>query len=356
MTGLVTCWREALANLLATPYRFALVAVVLATTVAYAGSREASAVHELDIRAMQLRVAGSDVVVATGRDGGVPAAACERLGSLGGVRSAGALRSDGQVVIPTNPQSTYDTFTASPGMAHVLTVRAATGSVLVGGAMARELGLVSRSGLDLSGVVRRVTVLPETSARSQLVDRGVVTLAPAAASWSGSCYVELQDGGADSAAAWLPAELAMPRGQLVVSPLLSGGSGAGVPGGASPENDFRHRADRYDWLLLPLVPLTVWLLLVRSRRTELALYSLSGARPAHVALLLWLEALAVAVVGAVVALAAVAVGAHGDGLAGTAGVRAGALSLCVALGGVLVGAVATGFRRRGEFDLLRSSR
>ena len=49
-------------------------------------------------------------------------------------------------------------------------------------------------------------------------------------------------------------------------------------------------------------------------------------------------------------------GAHRDGLAGTAGLRAGALSLSVSLACVLVAAVATGFRRRGEFDLLRSSR
>ena len=181
-------------------------------------------------------------------------------------------------------------------MAYLLAVRAATGSTFVGGAMARELGLATGARLDLSGVVRPVIVLPETGARSQLVDRAVVTLAPAS-SVSGACYVELQSGGVDSAATWLPAELGMSREQLVVTPLLGGTSDTDAPG-RSPESDYRDRPNRYDWLVLPLAPLTVWLLLARSRRTELALYSLSAARPAHVALLLWLEMLAVAVVGA----------------------------------------------------------
>jgi hypothetical protein len=199
-----------------------------------------------------------------------------------------------------------------------------------------------------------VTVLPEAGARSQLVDRAVVTLARAAAV-SGSCYVELRSGGVDSAVAWLPAVLRLPRDQLLVTPLVGGASGGDVPG-RSPEAAYLGRANRYDWLVLPVVPLMVWLLLTRSRRPELALYSLSGARPGQVALLLWLEWLGIGIVGAAVALAAVVVGAHRDGLAAGAGVRAAGLSIVLSLAAVLVAAVATGSRRRGEFDLLRSSR
>ena len=354
MTAMATCWREAVANLLATPYRFALLAVVLATTMSYVGLREAATVHDLAGQAVQLRLDGRGIVVVTGRSSAVPGAACERLSGFRGVRAAGVLHADGQVVVPTNPQSAYDSFTASSGMAHLLTIRATTTPVVVGGAMARELGLADGASLRTAGAVRPVAVLRELGARTELVDRGVVTLVPAA-SVAGSCYVELESGGADAAATWLPAVLGMPRDQLLVTPLLAGASAEELPGPA-PDSLYRDRASRYDWLVLPLVPLMVWLLLTRSRRTELALYSLSGARPAQVALVLWLEWLGVAVVVAVVAVAAVALGAHRDGPAAAAGLRATALSAAVSLAAVLVAAVGTGFRRRGEYDLLRSSR
>jgi hypothetical protein len=346
MTAVTTCWREAVANLLATPYRFALVALVLATTASYVGFSRAAAVHDEGVRAVQLRGDGRGVVVVTSRSGAVPAVACDRLAALGGVRAAGTLRQDGQVVVPTNPQSAYDAFTASPGMVHVLTVASATGSVLVGAATARELGLADGALLDLAGGRRQVTVLPERGARSQLVDRAVLTLVPAPFA-SGACYVELDSGGVDVAGTWLPATLGVPKDQLVLSPLLSG---------SSPEAHAAAASTTFGWLVLPAVPVVVWLLLARSRRPELALYSLSGARPAQVALLLWLELLPVTIVAAVLALAAVVVGAHRDGPAGLAGVRAAGLTLTVACAAVAACALATGFRRRGEYDLLRSSR
>jgi hypothetical protein len=64
----------------------------------------------------------------------------------------------------------------------------------------------------------------------------------------------------------------------------------------------------------------------------------------------------VGVVAACPATAAVALAAHRDGLASGAGVRAAATCLLVSLTAVLISAVSVGFRRRGEFDLLRSSR
>ncbi len=349
-----TCWREAMANLFATPYRFALVGVVLAAALSFVGSREATLVHALAGEAVQQRMDGRDIVVVTGRSAPVAGIACDRLASLGGVRAAGTLRADGQAVVPTNPQSGYDAFVASPGMADVLTVRAGTSGVLVGGAMARELGLVDGAGVLLAGRVRPAVVLPETGARSELVDRGVVTLLPGD-EVAGSCFVELTSDDSGSAATWLPSELGVPHDQLVVSPLLAGVSDQALADG-SPLTRYQARATGHDWLVLPVVPALVWLLLTRSRRPELALYSLSAARPASIALVLWFEWLGVAVVASVLVVAGVAVAAHGDGVAGAAGLRSVGLCLAVSLTAVLVAGAFTGARRRGEYDLLRSSR
>ena len=66
MTSAVrACWGEALANLRATPYRFVLVGLVLASALSYVGCREAATVHDLGQRKAELRSGGQGIVVAS---------------------------------------------------------------------------------------------------------------------------------------------------------------------------------------------------------------------------------------------------------------------------------------------------
>ena len=161
MRAVRAAWSEAVANVLATPARFVLLATVLAVSVLFVGWREATLVRQLDQDLRDRIRAGEFVSVAVGiSDEGEPqdisGTACERLAHLGGVVAAGVLRPAGRTTVASHPSGSYQRFEVSPGFLQVVRHQGTPEQALVGSAAATELGLANGS------IVASPTVQPRS--------------------------------------------------------------------------------------------------------------------------------------------------------------------------------------------------
>jgi hypothetical protein len=132
---------EAYRNLLSGTTRGLLFAVVLAAVVAGLAVTDARAIVTLQQQAADFTGSGASVQVMVAR-GSTDAAACERLRSISGVRSAGALRPADAVVLQAMLGNPIQAYAVTPGLIAVLGGNpAAPAGAWIPADLARTLGV-----------------------------------------------------------------------------------------------------------------------------------------------------------------------------------------------------------------------
>jgi hypothetical protein len=313
-------WVEGCANVMACPLRFLVVGLSAAALITLAGGRETTFVHDLRMNdAAQVQMGKYVVVVSVNSPvdaGGVPATACDRLGSYGGVIAAGTFRDVGMVTVGSEPTGGFDLDSVSPGFLGILREDEVAGRQLVGSDTAAELGLANGSRVRVGDEVAQVELVPDEGNRTALIDRSILRLA-LPAELAGVCYVEFASNGAYDGVGWLPAILGVPGEQAVVQPLVDAN---GL--GPSSITEYRNRPDEWLWLPAGVLGLMPWVGLLRSRKRELALYTLSGATWSALSMVLFAETAIVCLPCLMLAIAVGVVLSARDGVAMTAGIAA----------------------------------
>ncbi len=240
--------------------------------------------HDSD-RALHLAqryvASGGYVAIADGSGGGVDAAACEALNNESHVVAAGALRSTGLVSFAQAPNTLFSRVLVTPGL-----IRAwAPGStvahagladgLVVGPALAAELGLEPDAFVEIGGTSMRVAAVADVERRNPLAARWAMEfVAPTGP--AEQCWVEFRPGAYGPGLAALTAWFA------------TGGEGPGVRPytrreefSRDPAAEFAGRAQRDGWIAAGAVVGAVFWLMAWFRRSELGLYMALGTpRPA----------------------------------------------------------------------------
>jgi hypothetical protein len=344
---------EAIANVLATPWRFTAVVLALAASLCWPAARQAGVVADAQRAKIARAADGAFVAVVSGQAGAaIDGRSCDALAGVAGIRAAGALTQlPAPAVASTAPDGGYPAWRISPGTVRVLGVTRSGAGVLVGAAAAGELGLADGTRIGLRAPVVQpsagVAVVPARGARTALLDRAVMLVSPAA-DVQGSCLVEAAGTPVNAAATFLGALLG---GQRVdVRPL------AGEPDlPPEPRRTYRERADRVAGLVAPASALVLWLVLGRSRRGELALLRILAMPRSIVATQLVAELAICALVALVPVVACVAIAAQGDRVAALAALAGAARGLAVVAALAVPAAVGLGLRRGSELRALRGA-
>ena len=359
MSALRRAGEEAVANVLATPWRFAVVIVVLAATLSWPAYREAGLVRSLQQAKRARAHDGAFVSVASVR--GVPTAAagysavgivgtsCDALNATPGILAAGVLTPAGSAVPRAEPDGGIPLWRVSPGFVHLLGITDRADGVLLGADAADELG--TRTGARVAfatpplGGSAVVTVFARQGARTAVLDRAVLLVEPPA-TVSGSCLVETAGTTPNSAAEFLgPLLGARP---VDVRPLAT-------PKSAAPDQTYAERSGRAAEFAAPAFAVLVWLLLLRIRRAEITLARIFGASRALVGAQLVAEFAICVVVASVPSAVCVAAGAWGDRVAAMAGTTSLVQGYALAFALAAPGAVVMSVRRGTELRTLRGA-
>ena len=358
MSTLRRAGEEAVANILATPWRFGVVTIALAATLCWPAYREAALVRSLQQAKRSLAADGAFISVVTAKGAptttagyaavGIAGTSCDALNSMPGILSAGVLAPAGSAVPKAEPDGGIPLWRVSPGFVHLLAVPDRGNSVLLGTDAAGELG--TRTGAAVAFVnpplaeIPVVTVYPRQAARTALLDRAVLLVEPPA-SISGSCLVDTAGTTPNSAAEFLGALLGAP---VDVRPLAT-------PSTVAPDQIYAQRTGRVAEFAAPAFAVLVWLLLIRVRRAEIALARIFGAHRAVIGAQLVAEFAICVVLAAVPAAACVAAAGWGHRVAGAAGAASVVAGCALALALAAPGAVAMSVRRGSELRALRGA-
>lgn len=352
-------WREARANVRATPVRFAVLAILIAAVTATGAWREATLTQRVHERVVDRLADGEFVFVVSGSSeaallgdaGGSPTGVegwrCDRLTHHPGVTRAGGVQSGTGVTTATHPSGRFSSYAVSPAFTTFLGDAAAmtVAEVIVGSGAAVELGVESGARLTLvEGSAATATVVPPSPLAAGF-ERSILTLSSAAAI-QGECYVEMPGLTLEEATLAIPALLGVPSR---VTYLLDRSSL-----GLTPEQVVAERPDSAAWLALAALPLGVAVVLGRSRRGESAAYVLMGATPRWAAWARFCEFLVVSWLAPVVSTIVLLWTASAHSLAALAGMMGGARQLLAIL--LLLGAYAlmSAWRARSAYESLRA--
>ena len=357
MSALRRAGEEAVANVLATPWRFGVVTVVLAATLCWPAYREAALVRSLQQAKRALAADGAFLSVVTAKGApttvgyaaaGITGTSCDALNSIPGILSAGVLAPAGDAVPRAEPDGRIPLWRISPGFVQLLGLPDRGTSVLLGADAAGELGARTGAILALASpslpASPVVTVFARQAARTALLDRAVLFVEPPA-SISGSCLVDTAGTAPNSAAEFLGSLLGTP---VDVRPLAT-------PSTAEPDQAFAQRSGRAAEFAAPAFAVLVWLLLIRVRRAEIALARIFGAPRPVIGAQLVAEFAICVVLAAVPAAACVAAAGWGDRIAAAAGTASVVAGCALALALAAPGAIAMSVRRGNELHALRGA-
>ena len=350
---------DGLGNLLATPWRFLAVVVLIAVTVGWPAYREANLVRSLqDLKRAQVAEGRFVAVVVPGGPAAGPGvvraisgAACDALADYPGIRAAGVASPAGSAVIATAPSGGYALWHVSPGMLRVLGTSSLGERVLVGSVAAQELGLRDGDRIAFrqpaSPGSSPVTVVAASGPRTAAVDRAILTVSPPAAV-AGDCFVETDGIGANSVAEFAGALL----GGLDVNvlPLASQNHL-----GPDPVSAYASQQMAFLSLTAPLLAILAWCLLLRSRRSEITLARIAGASRTVACAYLMVEFAGCCALATAVVAAAVAAGGWGDGLATSAGIAAATQGYAIMLAAAVPVTFLCTVRKGGELQALRGA-
>lgn len=352
---------EAVASILATPWRFVAVTAVLAGILCFPAYRDVSLVHSLQSTKQQEIDQGEFVSVVT-RHGsptanngfatsGISGEQCDSLSRDPGIRSSGVLSPAGTAVVASEPDGGIPLWHVSPGFVSLAGGTGAAGDVAVGSEAASELGLTSGSRLSLLNLANaegiRAEVLPADGPRTAILDRAVLVPQPPARV-GGTCFVETIGTPPNSAAEWLGALL--DGTEVDVRPLVAVGEL-----GRDPHAAYESRPDAWLGLVSPVLAVLVWALLLRVRRSEIALARIFGAPRTMVTAQLVIEFGLCMTVALIPAVSALAGGSWGDQVSAAAGIA----TLVQGCASAMLLAVPCSFllsvRRGSELRLLRGA-
>ncbi len=287
---------EAWSNALASRRRFAALTLVIAGLAGALTWGELSSWRELATAEQRYAAAGGYVAVVSGPSG-VDAARCEDVGRHDVVMAAGSLRSAGQVASQTAPRVSLARIDVTAGLVGVWSPGEAAhpGALLVGGAAARELGVVTGSWLALSNEASVQVQVVDTDARNPLVARSIMDLAPASGP-AAECWVEFRPAHAATGIRWLAAIFA--SDEATARPGVERGAFA-----TDPQSTFAARLSGMAWLPASLVASGAIALLAVFRRPEIAVYCAFGLPRSGVLLLLQAETAIIVLMAAAAACA-----------------------------------------------------
>jgi hypothetical protein len=351
---------ESIASLLATPWRYLPIIVLLAATLGWAGYDSAALTRSLqDSKRMQIAdgrfiavvtVHGTAAAASTlGQGGGIPGARCDALATFPGIRQAGLLVPAGTAVLRSEPDGGIPLWTISPGLARLLGMDSGR-DVLVGSEAATELGMRTGSRLSFTYPAYPGSVVVGVYAaqrdRTAALDRAVLVVAPPRA-LRGACLVEIIGTSPNSAAVFLGALLGV---QVDVRPLADVNRL-----GADPGYAFAHRTQRLVAPIAPALAVLAWVLLLRTRRSELALQRIFGLPRILLTKALLGEFAICLLVALVPAIACIAGAARHDRIAALAGLAATAQGYAVVVCLAVPATFLLSVRHGGELRALRSA-
>lgn len=329
---------------------------MIALTVLLMGSTmvlESSNVAAL-LRDSASRVAQGEYVAVVSSAASEPTArvkseACERLGGLPGVRASGSIKRAADLVFSTSPNQRITHFEASPGALQVLGSPPTKAEFVVGGAIAADLGLLTSGTLGISGgETRKALVLGEPSIRTGLIDYAVMSVTPPSG-YTDVCLVEFESTSTVDVTIFISGLLQIPADSAQVKSL------EGIQQlGPSPAYVYEGNLARLSWLITAPALSILWLILSRSRRSELALYRSFGASPLFLATMGICEQAATLTVAALPCVAAALLVANGEPIALSNAIRVMCLFALVSLGIATLGAFRH-FLHRDRTELLRGS-
>jgi len=351
--GMRAAIRESLANLIFTPRRslvmIALAVLLLGSTMVLESSNVAAL-----LRDSASRVAQGEYVAVVSSAANEPTAklksdACELLGGLPGVRASGSIKRAAHIVFSTSPSQRIAHFEVSPGALQVLGSAPTEAELVVGGAIATDLGLLTSGILGIAGAdTRKALVLSEPSIRTGLVDYAVMSVTPPSG-YTDVCLVEFESTSPVDATIFISGLLQIPADSVQVKSL------EGIEQlGPSPAYAYEKNLARLSWLITAPAFATLWLILSRSRRSELALYKSFGASPLFMAMMGICEQAATLTVAALPCVGASLVAANGEPIALAHAMRVMCLFTLASLGIATLGTFRH-FLHRDRTELLRGS-
>jgi hypothetical protein len=342
---------EAWRSVAARPIRFVVLSLLAGLILASATALEAGANQQVVSAQAEAAQAGVGVLVIDNEGGTFDGAGCATLARIQGVAAAGALYEVRASHATLVPSALFQLATVSPGLIHVLDPRfrqASAGSDVLGNDMRSVLGLAVGSRLAVPGDVPG-EVGGVMSDRMRATERGRwvfrVSVRPTDAKIR-ECWAQVSSNAADGFTQLVPA-LFPDVDKLRIRRLSSPTSLQALI------VRFDERPTRFAWLAAGGIIGVIALFVPIFRRSEYALYAVSGFR------LVELDAIAFAEQCASVLLAAI-FGASAGFLAfslqyqsSAAALRAGGLTLAMSVS-LAVGICAVGSLWAGSIDVARS--
>ncbi|MDR1999175.1 MAG: hypothetical protein LBQ06_04435 [Frankiaceae bacterium] len=278
---------EARRTLTSRPFSFLVVVLILVGAGLGAGALDMTAwrdAHNLQVTQESL---GSLVIrISAGDDSAtVSAAACLQLGASTGVRAAGGVGAGTLMHTSTSPGLG---FRVLPAVGQVARVLAGTGAaavpagpgVVIADDLASQMGLAAGSWAVIDGALTTVAAVLPLGRRDPRMGR--VALSPGApAAGLTACYVEFADAYAMQALAGQLPGLFAATANLQLKRMFA--TGTGIP---DPQRLWSARPARYLYLPLGIGAALIYLLVVRARRNEHAIYLVTGASRPEAALMI----------------------------------------------------------------------
>jgi hypothetical protein len=326
---------EALANLAARPWTALLAFLLTVGLCLAASSAELFEAKSISVTSSRLIAEGYTTLKVTPAqpDAGIPAASCAALEGQDGVVAAGGVGTPEAVETASNPGDGFAEAPSVGDITAVLTGIAAppsrTTGLVISSDLASELGVAVGSHLDIAGVTAPIGVVAPLGARDEFLGR--IVLDPVApVGQIVACYVQFAPADFDEGVNAVSAVFSSSP-NLTYEALVPHGAGT-----VDPASSFADRESQYGWEMAGAVLGLILFLLARQRRHEMAVYLITGATRAEVALLVLIESEIILFLGLVSAALWCAVAARGIAttwevfrLGEIAAVRAGLLAACL---------------------------
>ena len=331
---------EAARNAAAARSRGALLIILLAAFLTISGVATALRASQVIAVAQKQVLAGTYARVLSSASGTVPAERCAKLEQNPAVLAAGVVSAASETALPNG--STYSHYEVSASAMRVVDPAAVDVSLAVGQQTAKELALAEGGTLPGSAP-GAVAVHILAASRFPSFDRAI--LSSGAVRRAERCVVEFVAGAEDAGDSVLALELGRWTADLGVNYNIASVADP-IPAYLAPESLWSSRTERHLWVVVASLMSSVFLMHMRSRRHELALYRILGMRRADATLMTIVEYALFALPGVAVALSTALTGAAGRARLREAAL-AGLLSLC------LVGVASLCFRSRDPLTDLK---
>src|SRR6218665_2214631 len=264
-----TVFHEAIMSVFCRSWKYLLVLLSLTVLLSAAPTLNLLVTAQT-VRTLEARIsAGSNVLIVTSNGGSVDAATCLALNSNSTILHAGTVNSHRVTALRSAPGAVFERATVSPEYLDIVSPhqRKGTNGAYLGSAIAQELSISFDAPMEFIDGQKTTAVAPINDLRDETRKRWVFVTQPPGLRAS-ECWIEAKPGAADDIRALIPGVFHLDS-ELKINTLIANDD-------SEIRDTWKTRPSQFAGITSGVLTAFLLALLLWSRRSEYALYSLVG--------------------------------------------------------------------------------